>query len=120
MLRTPSFSERTIAALVSALQDHNTHSQLGTLFLAMGLQEDGNTSFISKEKRVLNVVQDVLRSRTPSEADELLRGLIEHALDRWVDGVDPRLFESTTLKTLVERLRIDGWSMTARGLAHEN
>lgn len=93
MVSTSSFSSRTIGGLVDALGSYS-HSQLGTLFLTLGIDEP-ESPYGNKEQRILNCVRHVL---SQPRADETITHLIESVLDRWVDGVDPRVMESVTLK----------------------
>jgi hypothetical protein len=77
------FSPQTVGALITALAEGNSHSQLGTLFMSLGVDQwDQDGERINKEKRV----QGVLKGLREADDETSAKAALELARRAAVSG----------------------------------
>lgn len=97
------FGPQTIGALIKALAEGNSHSQLGTLFLSVGAHEwDRDEVGVNKEARVQGVIKGLL-SRNDDAAE---RTALELARRAAVEGAG---LPARWWPPLSDALAIDGY-----------
>lgn len=102
------FGPQTIGALIKALAEGNSHSQLGTLFLGLGVDRwDREGERVNKEVRVQGVIKG-LRSEDGSAAE---RAALELAREAVVAGAGG---PARWWPALIDALAADGFEYDGR------
>jgi predicted nucleotide-binding protein len=113
-----SFSPQTLGLMAQILPEYFTHTGLETVFMMSGVIEPAESTGVSKQRRVLNVLHSLRDAEGSS--DEVVRALASELLRRVTrDGTVAAESLEPGESSLVMSLNRDGWRFDGRALTHD-